>query len=106
MAPLVVKDGHVWPEKIDNLFRLRDQLFLVLQERKHCALDRRHARMKSQHDARFHFSFFVRRFVFGIGFADQRQHRAIDTRARLDHVRNEFLFRFLIEIFERFAARF
>ena len=86
-------------------FALATSGSLFFSKRKHCAFDRRHSRMKSQHDARLHFSLFIRRFVFGIGFADQRQHGAIDSGARLDHVRNEFLFRFFVEIFERFAAR-
>ena len=74
---------------------------LFFSSGKHRALDRRHARMKSQHDARFHFPLFIRRVVFVIGVADQREHRPIDARARLDHVRDKTLFRFLIEIIER-----
>ena len=92
--------------RFDDLLRLCHQLFVVLQKRKYGAFDRRNPRMKTQHDSRFHFTLFIRRLVFGIGFADQRQHRAIDPGARLDHMRNEFLFCFFIEIFQRLSARF
>ena len=61
--------------------------------------------MKTQHDPRFHFAFFVGRLVLRIRFANQRQHCAIDPGARLNHVRNKFLFGVLVEILERFSAR-
>ena len=60
--------------------------------------------MKTQDDTRFHFTFFIRRFILGVCLADQREHGAIDPSARLDYVWDEFLFRLFIEIFERLAA--
>src|SRR5712692_7052742 len=62
--------------------------------------------MKTQDDARFHFSFFVGRFVFGIRFANQRQDCAVYASARLDHVRDKLLLGFFIKILQRFSAGF
>ena len=88
-AGLVVENIHVRPEKRLHFARLLHQRGLVLQERKDAGLDRRHARMKTEHNARFALPFFIRDRFLVVGLADQRQDRAIDPRARLDHVRDE-----------------
>ena len=62
--------------------------------------------METQYKSRFHFAFFVGRFVFRVRLANQGQHCAIDAGARLHNVRNKSLFRFLIKILERLPAGF
>ncbi len=104
-AAFIVEDIHVRPQKIDNLFCFRHQLFLVFQKRKHRTFDRRHTRMKTQDGARLHFSFFVRRFIFRVRFANQGKESAIHTGAWLDYVRNKFLLCLFIKILQRFPAR-
>ena len=62
--------------------------------------------MKPQNRPRFHFAFVVRRLVFRISFTNHREHSSIDASARLDDVRDKSLLCLLVEILERFAARF
>src|SRR5204863_4907049 len=70
------------------------------------ALDWGHARMKPQRRPPFHFALVVRRLVLRISFANHREHSSIYACTRLDDVRNKSLLRLLVEILERFAARF
>src|ERR1700737_1009480 len=49
-AALIIENEHVRPEKIDNLLRLGHELFVILQQREHAALNRRHPRMKTRPD--------------------------------------------------------
>src|SRR6266550_6380084 len=42
----VIKHMHVYAEKIDNVFRFGDKLWIVLKQWKNREFDRRHARMK------------------------------------------------------------
>ena len=62
--------------------------------------------MKSQHDPRFHFAFSSGASSSAYASQISASTRAIDAGARLDNVRDKSLFRLLVEIFERFAARF
>src|SRR5204863_5718890 len=64
----------------------------------------RDARVESQDNPSLHFSILIRRLVLRVHLADECQHSSIDTGARLDYVRNKFLFRLLVEIFERLSA--
>src|SRR6516164_10092194 len=82
-ATLVVKHSHMWLQKRDDLLSFYDERLLVLKQRKDRALNRRHSRMKTQDDARFQFAFVVRRLVFGVGVANQRQDSSIHASAWL-----------------------
>jgi hypothetical protein len=59
-AAFVVEHVHVRPQQRLHFARFRHQCFFVPEKRKDRAFYRRHSRMESHHDPRFHFSFFVR----------------------------------------------
>ena len=60
--------------------------------------------MKTQDYPRFHFTFVVRRSVFGVRVADQGKNSPIHTSTWLNDMGNKSLLRLIIEILERFAA--
>ena len=101
---LVVENIHVRPEQRLHLACFRHQRRLVFQKWKDARLDRRHARMKAEHDARFAFAFLIGDGFLVVSLAEEREDGAIDPRAGLDDVRREALLGFLIEIIERLAA--
>src|SRR6478752_10285706 len=103
---LVVENKHVRPEKIENLLCLNHQRLLIPEQWKDRAFNWGHARMKPQKRSPFHFALVVRRLVLRISFANHREHSSIYAGTRLDDVRDKSLLRLLVEIVERFAARF
>ena len=105
-AALVIKNCHVRTQKNYDLFGLRHELHIVFEQRENAALDRCHPGMQTQNNPRFHFAFLVWGLVFFVRITDQREDRAIHTSAWLDNMRDESLFRLLVEILKRFTARF
>src|SRR4029453_14927448 len=105
-AAFVVENKHVKPEKIENLLCLSHQRLLVPEQWKDRAFNWGHARMKPQKRPSFHLALVVRRLVLRISFTNHREHSSIDAGTRLDDVRDKSLLRLLVEILERFGARF
>src|SRR5207342_2423144 len=79
---------------------------LVPEQWKDRAFNWGHARMKPQQCPPFHFALVVRRLVLRISFTNHREHSSIYAGTRLDDVRDKSLLRLLVEILQRFAARF
>src|SRR6476620_11833952 len=105
-AALVVENKHVRSEKIENLLCLSHQRLLVPEQWKDRAFNWGHARMKPQKRPPFHFALVVRRLVLPISFTNHRKHSSIYAGTRLNDVRDKSLLCLLVEILERFAARF
>jgi hypothetical protein len=95
---LIVEDRHSAAQHLYNLFGLLYQLFIVLQQRKYTALDRRHARMQPENSPSLRFTFFVGYCLLVVGCTKQRQESAIDSGAWLYHMRNKVGFGFFVEI--------
>src|SRR5262249_32420369 len=60
--------------------------------------------MKTHDNPSLTFALFVSHRFFREGLANQREQGAIDTGARLDHMRGETLFGFFVKVVKRLAT--
>src|SRR5712664_2712201 len=101
-SAIVVEDVEVAPEGgMDAMGQLRHAV--LVHQRKHGRLERSQRRLELQHHALVTASLrslFATHLFFCIGVTQHYQRRAVRSRRRLDHVRNEPLVGLRIEIIE------
>lgn len=101
---VIVENVHEGLEEVFDFLGLFDELGLVLQKREDRDLDRCDAGLEAHDGADVCLAPFFGEVFFIVGLADEGEDGAVATGGGLDNVRDEALFGFLVEVFERAAG--